>query len=791
MAEEKQVIIYPEGGEKVYDLTTSRDSSLILFACQIPGMTAQEANLKWFNKANKEIVAKEGDVFIQYEGPNLNLRIFYPSKKDAGVYTCRGEVDDKELEASKALKIWDGIKVLSDKEQYIINGTDDRVLCEIVSSNDFDEPLVSWFKVITDAQSKSSWKPIFGGDKFVMFKPPKVSADNPAYLEIRNVSLADQDTYLCNVNVPKLGKSHAHFINVVVTVPPTFTRALSAQPMEPKEGERLELSCEAEGIPAPLYNFTKYTDASRKEGEVVLENSTVGYYVIEHVKRGDEGLYECVAMNQGGTENVSVEVNVRVFPAIEAPYNITEEEGRDIRLACVAIGDPAPQLLWRKTNSPAFTLDPTQKVYVEEEGSGEEGLDPVSRVFRRTLYLVIPMVEPAQAGQYSCQASSAVGMVQHTFHVNVNYKPIFGDKVDSHFYGWVGGDTNLTCMASGNPTPQITWYKDSAPLKKDDIYDIALGDSDVPHRNISYLIPRVDPTNQDLVFGSYRCEAKNDLGKNEVQLTYHLAVVPEQAEVTVVKDYPTAFKLKPLVPEQAEVTVVKDYPTAFKLELRRPEREGGQPVMHFIVSYVRADSDEDPQTVEVPLSADNLQTETELTGLTPNTEYDINITAVNNVGTGLSVNLSALTKDYSKPEKVEIISDRRGNDAKSYTLRWTIPMTGGAEISNYLLEYALAEKVNTSTEPWHAIKVSSDTFTLNLDGEDTVNALIDKLAKDTYYQVKIKAVNRIGPSEVSTFVFKTGLRGSIEKSSPGSRVQVSAAVLLLVTMAMTSLHALF
>ncbi|XP_076438652.1 neural cell adhesion molecule 1-like [Babylonia areolata] len=763
-----EIVIFPQGATKVHDMTTDDSSSIILFSCSATNSTSFEADLKWFDIKGEEVTATQGRMFIQRTPDSLDLLIANPEEEVAGFYTCTGLVNDVEEEARKQLKIYKGFNVLSDKEQYIVNGTDDKVMCRISSPGD-DEPTISWYKVTTDDKGDINWLPIKADPKFHIHKPEKLTAKDPAYLEIRNVSLADQDTYLCNINNRILGKSHAHFISVVVTVPPVFTEPLSAVPLEPQEGRRLELSCTAEGIPPPRYNFTKYSDASRKDGEVVLENSTRGYLLIESVNRTDEGLYECVAMNQGGSENVSVEVNVRVPPVIQRAENLTVKEEEDVRLACVAVGDPMPQVSWSQHNIP-ISADPTQKVYVES-GEDSQELNPVTLAFERTQYLVIPQVDPSHAGQYLCEAHNSYGDTQHTFFIDVTYMPSFGDDVDSHFYGWVGSDTNLTCMANGNPTPVITWYKGGVELKKDDIYDIEMGESENPHQAISYLIPRVDETNQDMVFGSYRCEATNDHGKNEVALAYNLAVVPEEPEAMLLKSYPTAFKLK----------------------LERPLKEGGQPVTRFILSYARADGeDEDgPQTVDVPLEEGEDSVETELPGLTPNTEYVINVTAVNNVGNGLPANLTATTLDYSKPEKVQVTSGRQGLKDTSYTLKWTIPMTGGAEITKYVVEYAVAEKVNASAEPWLATEVSSNIITRNVDGEQTTAYTLKNLSKNTYYQVRIRAVNRIGSSVVSTFVFKTSLGVTSGPLGTASSVQASAAVLCVVTMATASFRFLF
>ena len=46
------------------------------------------------------------------------------------------------------------------------------------------------------------------------------------------------------------------------------------------------------------------------------------------------------------------------------------------------------------------------------------------------------------------------------------------------------------------------------------------------------------------------------------------------------------------------------------------------------------------------------------------------------------------------PDPVTIVSGSAGVNAYSYLLRWTVPMTGGAEITNYKVEYAVVSRRN-------------------------------------------------------------------------------------------------
>jgi hypothetical protein len=67
--------------------------------------------------------------------------------------------------------------------------------------------------------------------------------------------------------------------------------------------------------------------------------------------------------------------------------------------------------------------------------------------------------------------------------------------------------------------------------------------------------------------------------------------------------------------------------------------------------------------------------------------------------------------------------------------------------------------VDTSGPSWTAKRIDPNTKTATANGEDSTSLVLSGLKKDTYYHAKITAINRIGPSKETTFVFKTGRGG--------------------------------
>jgi hypothetical protein len=125
---------------------------------------------------------------------------------------------------------------------------------------------------------------------------------------------------------------------------------------------------------------------------------------------------------------------------------------------------------------------------------------------------------------------------------------------------------------------------------------------------------------------------------------------------------------------------------------------------------------------------------TTVTGLTPSTAYDYQITATNSAGTGPAGLLSNLSTTASLAVPGPVVSLTAGTPtATTMPLTWSAPTTGGGSITDYVVQYAPA---GTSF-------ASPTTFA---DGTSaTTGVTVTGLAESTAYDFRVAPVNATGP----------------------------------------------
>ncbi|XP_025077038.1 limbic system-associated membrane protein-like [Pomacea canaliculata] len=221
-------------------------------------------------------------------------------------------------------------------------------------------------------------------------------------LHIRNVSITDAGTYMCQINTMPVKTKRVH---LVVQVPPSFVEYTRPQEIHKNEGEQVELFCNATGIPAPVVTWWRqnyYTSGTRERvGELPGER-----LVIRNITRMCADYYVCIADNNvPPATKQEFRVDVDYPPEIKLHNNrIGQEVGKETILECVISASPLGVSVWRR-NSEALNKHPNKGKY-------EVNIyDVASELNTIVMSLRIVRVEMEDYGSYACEALNKLGKV--------------------------------------------------------------------------------------------------------------------------------------------------------------------------------------------------------------------------------------------------------------------------------------------------------------------------------------------------------------------------------------------
>ncbi|XP_020564792.1 neural cell adhesion molecule 1 isoform X11 [Oryzias latipes] len=652
-------------------------------------VTGEVKDIDWYTPSGEKILHSMQDLSVsRSDEVTSTLTIYHANVDSAGIYKCVARDGEKEAQATVQVKIFQKITFQSAPSPQEFTEGD---TADIVCN------------VVSSPPPTIIWK--HKGSKIQASKDVRYKIMANGHLQIRGIKKTDEGMYTCEARVMARGEIDFKTMKVVVNVLPTIRARQFEVNATADIGNSALLACDADGFPDPIVTWT-HNNVVLEEGDKYSLNEDGSELIIKDVMKVDEGDYTCIAKNKAGEKSQEVSLNVFVQPKITYLNNKTAIEfDEEVILTCEASGDPTPTISWSSES----------KIFTE----GEQSLDRNIVVYShaRVSSLTLKNVQFTYAGQYLCIASNSIGQDSQSVYLEVRYSPKIQGVVAS--YTWEKNPANLSCEVDAHPEASVVWFKDGSHLPSPNTTNVKI--YNMP--TVSYL--EITPESQ-IDFGNYNCTATNDLGSESKEF------------ILIQADVPSA----------PEIQQVEPFSSTAMVEFEEPDSTGGVPVLKYKVEW-RFPGEE---WARKEYSKEDGKTKILVTGLKPETTYEVKMSAINGKGEGESSAASFFkTKPVQGEPSAPKLEANVADEGNSLRVTWIKQDDGGLPIIHYLVKYKAKHVPEWKPE----IRVPS------LSEHTTLNGL----AWNTEYEVHVVAENQQGRSEPGIVSIKTAAQPT---AIPGS-----------------------
>ncbi|XP_004436865.1 PREDICTED: receptor-type tyrosine-protein phosphatase delta isoform X27 [Ceratotherium simum simum] len=499
----------------------------------------------------------------------------------------------------------------------------------------------------------------------------------------------------------------AFFLRADAETPPRFTRTPVDQ--TGVSGGVASFICQATGDPRPKIVWNKKgKKVSNQRFEVIeFDDGSGSVLRIQPLRTPrDEAIYECVASNNVGEISVSTRLTVlredqipRGFPTIDmGPQLKVVERTRTATMLCAASGNPDPEITWFKDFLPVDTSNNNGRIkQLRSESIGA---------------LQIEQSEESDQGKYECVATNSAG-TRYSAPANLYVRelrevrrvpPRFSIPPTNHEI-MPGGSVNITCVAVGSPMPYVKWMLGAEDLTPED--DMPIG------RNVLEL-------NDVRQSANYTCVAMSTLG-----------VIEAIAQITV--------KALPKPPGTPVVTESTATSITLTWDSGNPE-----PVSYYIIQHKPKNSEEPYKEIDGVAT-----TRYSVAGLSPYSDYEFRVVAVNNIGRGPPSEPVLTQTSEQAPSSAPRDVQARMLSSTTILVQWKEPEEPNGQIQGYRVYYTMDPTQHVNNWMKHNVADSQITTIGNLVPQKT-------------YSVKVLAFTSIGDGPLSSdiqVITQTGVPG--------------------------------
>ncbi|XP_034147925.1 neural cell adhesion molecule 1b isoform X6 [Esox lucius] len=683
------------------------------FLCDVVGVAKE---IDWYSPSGEKIELNKPEItVIRNDESSSTLTLYKAGVDSAGTYKCLATNKDQSAEATVNVKIYQRITFKNaPSPQEFTEGDDANIVCDVISS---PPPTIIWKHKGAKIQM----------EKDVRFK---ILPNN--HLQIRGIKKTDEGSYTCEGLLMIRGEIDFRIIRVIVNVLPTIRVWQAEVNATAGVGQSAMLTCAADGFPEPMVTWARAGAVLESGGKYSFSEDGSEMAIMD-VAKLDEGEYTCIAKNKAGESEQELSLRVFVKPKITFLLNqSTSEMEQQVTLTCEASGDPTPTISWSfglrtfTEGEQAHLNRIYQASWTRPEQHKSLDGNVVVRSDARVSSLTLKYARFTDAGHYLCSARNAIGVDSQAAYLEVSYAPKIQGSVT--VYTWEGNPANISCEVQAHPSDvSIQWLRDGFQLPNANVTNIRVFQSTAA----SYL--EVTPESEN-DFGSYNCTASNEIGTESKEF------------LLIQADVPSAPALG----------LVEAFSSSARVEFQEPDATGGVPILRYRAEWKSVGRGSWAQRLyEVQGGA---LSEVTITGLKPDTNYEVKMSAINGKGEGETSPavvfktepvrysytngiFNFFTEDSEgepNPPKLEGTLQTKGNSLK---VNWIKQDDGGSPITHYLVHYK--PKLQTDWKPEIRLPSGSEYVVLSA------------LEWDTEYDVFVVAENQQGKSKPGVLTFRT------------------------------------
>lgn len=352
-------------------------------------VTAQPApQVDWMR--NGEIIQTGGRYVVETDG----LTIQKPIESDDGTYTCRaivvmtGELAQRDIHVEVHTPPTFEDMLPSTK---IVEGETAVIRCKARGK---PKPTFGWIKVSTGQNMSDADR----------FKVNHLTGE----MVITGVRPEDSGEYKCSASNKASTVEKTILVNVLVK-----PRISEFRNMSVPINTDVKMECRATGNPRPTITFKKLNQQARpyvlgrQPTDTRIELSsvqgpkgdeTVGVLRIVPLGRYDDGLYVCIASNEGGEATKNGHLSIQFPPSFSStPVDVWSWGQNPVNISCLAESIPNATITWRLND-----IEIERNPLVRKFSSGPLSVIQITPQ-RRELY-----------GVYKCIATNTLGTAETT-----------------------------------------------------------------------------------------------------------------------------------------------------------------------------------------------------------------------------------------------------------------------------------------------------------------------------------------------------------------------------------------